>query len=147
MRLSAFLTLLFIASFGHPQDKDKDAVARDEMKKLAGTWEVVRAEKNGTPVPEDVRKSIRVEFEGDVMRIRDTRGTDKSRYTIDPSARPHSIEFLLGVNRETFALGIYELNEGKLTLCWSKQGGVRPAKFASDDKEMTTVFVLEPAKK
>ena len=145
MRLSALSILLFAVSLVHSQDGE--VAGRDDIKKMSGTWEVVRAEKNGSPVPEEIRKTIRVEFEGDIMRIRDARGIDKSRYTIDANAKPHSIEFLLGSNRETFALGIYELNDGKLTLCWSKQGGVRPTKFASDEKEMTTVFVLEPAKK
>lgn len=145
MRLCAPLLLFTFASLCHSQDKE--VPVRDDMKKLGGTWVVMRAEKNGAPIPEEVRKTIRVEFEGDIMRIHDSRGIDKSRFTLDPSVKPHSIEFLLGTNRETFALGIYELNEGKLTLCWSKQGGVRPTKFASDEKEMTTVFVLEPAKK
>jgi uncharacterized protein (TIGR03067 family) len=122
-----------------------------DAEKLQGTWTITLAEKHGAKQPEEKLKDLRVVIEGDSMCFK-TGGQDGERATIklDPSKTPKAIDFLPVVadKEKKPSLGIYELREDTLKLCWRKEGGERPTEFATkaDDRDLV-LMILKREKK
>jgi len=117
---------------------------------LRGKWFVVRAELKGNPVPEELFRDPKapdfrstVTFEDNMATIK--LGPEKPRIVkvkIDPAKKPKQIDFIDDDNAAEF--GIYNLDAGLLSLCFSGKGEQqRPGQFATDAKNNNWLMVLK----
>jgi len=102
--------------------------------KLEGDWTCAYAIVDGKPVPDSKIQILRLTLTG--KRYTTTMGPETlfdSSYTIDPTKKPKEIEMVgtEGAMRGKSALGIYELADDKLTICYTMPGSPRPTEFES----------------
>jgi uncharacterized protein (TIGR03067 family) len=116
---------------------DKADAAKAEMKKLEGNWKLVRQEYKGNLKPgvDRVKEGLFIE-DGKIFWTVDgkERGRQKGDLTLDPTAKPAAldVEITRGSAIGKKLLGIYELKDDKLTICWSEPGDdKRPKKFVT----------------
>jgi uncharacterized protein (TIGR03067 family) len=121
----------------------------NDMDSLQGTWEVVSAEFEGRPDPLPVRKHDRQIFEKDKQTITDGFSSLITRFTIDASKRPKTIDFLDFSGPHMVGKGIYLLDGDSLRLCFSldEKGNDRPKEFKTTRGEKTVLRILKRLKK
>lgn len=105
--------------------------AKDDA--LEGTWAPSSAEFGGKAFPDEVRKTIRLEVQGDQYTV--TVGTQPDRGTckLDPSAKPKALDITgtEGPNKGKTILAIYERDGDTLRVCYDLGGKGRPTEFKS----------------
>jgi uncharacterized protein (TIGR03067 family) len=116
----------------------KEDVAKNELKKFAGTWMLVSGEKDGKKVAdEDVKKST-ITWKGAEVALETphlSKEPIKSSITLlDPSKKPHAMSWkrLAGpdVGKEMHA--IYEfLGDDEYRICFAPAGKDRPNEFSA----------------
>jgi uncharacterized protein (TIGR03067 family) len=125
---------------------DKGASAADAGKELArfkGEWSVLAAEKAGTPLPEEIVKTIKVRFEGAKLTLEILGQPKEGSFKVDPTKKPPTIDLTI---EDKTALGIYQLDKGTLKLCTAEPGQPRPKEFkAEGDKQMLVTLKRGPA--
>jgi uncharacterized protein (TIGR03067 family) len=123
-------------------------VVKKELKRLEGTWQLLKAVDEGKAAPEEEVKNGRMVFTGDKLTLKTSKGTYDLRFTLDPSKDPQHITIHSGKGEdEKVSQGIYKLEKDQLTICVTKGRGPRPTTFASTRKLPTILFVLERVKK
>jgi uncharacterized protein (TIGR03067 family) len=116
-----------------PPDFSKGNTA--ELAKLQGTWAMVSAERDGQPMPRSSITGAKRIAKGDETTVLINGAVFLSaRMSVDPSRKPKAIDYLItsGTNRGKTQLGIYELDGGRLTLCFAKPNKDRPRDFSAD---------------
>jgi uncharacterized protein (TIGR03067 family) len=112
---------------------------------LEGEWQVLRAEDDGRPVPEVLRKALRVLITDRQFVVRDddlaVNRVDVT-YRLDPAVSPRRIEFTFRT-RETVK-GIYHFEGDRLTVVYNENvGDACPMEFRSRaGKAPTHLLVL-----
>lgn len=98
---------------------------------LEGTWLPSAAELGGQKFPDEIRKTIRLEINGDQYTV--TVGTEPDRGTckLKLSAKPKALDITgtEGPNKGKTILAIYERNGDTLRICYDLSGQSRPAEF------------------
>jgi uncharacterized protein (TIGR03067 family) len=142
MTRRCFATLAALALAAAAADKPDDA-AKDEMKKLEGTWAVVSveamgkaADKEKDPVPQQVV------FKDDkiTLKMRDGDGPTFV-FAVDPGQKPKAMNWIKEADGSHIG-GIYSLDGDELKLCFPlvpkerKEGETlkRPENFDTKDK-------------
>lgn len=106
--------------------------------KLDGTYTIVAGEKNGKEVPADSLKGSIIVFDGDKVL-----GTDKdkkeffgSTFVIDKTTTPFTITMMstAPVKGEK-AVGIIEMKDDTVRICYALLGGDAPKEFKTQDKQ------------
>lgn len=145
MRLLATFALVACASFAVSADDKKF-----DAKSLEGTWKVTGGKKAGADLS-DMSK------EGDYVFTKDTvtiKAGDMElfvmKFKIDEKATPMAIDMEITKSPGDSAnggkaLGIIELKDGEMKLCYPPMGGDRPTKF--DGAEKNYYFTLKKVKK
>ncbi len=112
------------------------------MKRLQGTWEVVRAEFEGKAYPEAI--GCRRVFDGATITYVDSSGkTELGRYVIDTRKQPAWIDCArMEEGRMLVSRGIYRLEGDTLTLCSASPGKPRPGDFATTASAIEGLLVL-----
>lgn len=143
------LTVLFTAVAGLCLAADaKDDAVKAEKAKLQGTWKVVSLEIDGTKAPEEDIKKMSLVFQDGKAITRRTGDKDyEATYTIDPSQKPATVEFVSGNEKEKPIRCIYLLNGDDLKICASMPGDARPKEFTSKKGEQTSLIVLKREKR
>lgn len=114
-----------------------------ELKALAGTWIVEKMELEGSDATSTF-KNVTLVIDGNsyIATIGDM--TDKGTLSVDSAKKPKTLDIkgTEGVNKGKTYLCIYELKDGKLTICYSLDETKRPEKFesAKDSKTMLAVY-------
>jgi uncharacterized protein (TIGR03067 family) len=125
--------------------------AKEELKKLQGTWKVVEMEAAGKPLLEG-KKTLPLVIEGEKLTIMDNTMGMK----IDPTPRPRLLDLLLAKGEERLTLKcIYALDKDELKICMpllpkKGQKDVDPAKVNQRPKSFETAgkpLVLITAKR
>jgi uncharacterized protein (TIGR03067 family) len=110
--------------------------AVDDGKKEAieGVWLPSKAVMGGQEMPEEVRKTIRLELEGDEYVLTLGPATDKGTFKLDPAASPKALDITGtdGPNKGKTILAIYERDGDTLRICYDLTGKTRPTEFKSE---------------
>jgi len=105
-----------------------------EVKALQGTWEPVKAELGGQPMPDAVLKKITLKMNKNEYDVAITgEQPDHGTWTVDTSAKPKgmSITGVKGPNAGKSFPAIYEMTADTLRICYDLSGAKRPTEFKS----------------
>lgn len=105
------------------------------MGELDGVWMCESATINGRKLDDETAKSLKLTLNGEQYKTE--RGDQllfDSTYSVNVNANPAHINMVgIGELAGRIGEGIFELNEDRLTLCYSMPGHDRPRTFASDE--------------
>jgi uncharacterized protein (TIGR03067 family) len=98
---------------------DAPEEARDELKRLQGTWVMAALEIDGRPVPEDQLRDTTLAIRGDKYIVKSKGKTYETTFTLDPGPSPQAIDlsFPDGTNAPKKGARIYQLEGDTFTLC------------------------------
>jgi uncharacterized protein (TIGR03067 family) len=128
--VAASMISISLATHMGSQDQDKAA--------LQGRWRAVEATSNGQPPPAGMLERLTLVFNGDTVSIM---GAPPTRFTIDTKSTPSRIDIL----NSRHQVGIYELNEDTLKLCFGMDGD-RPKAFHTEPRTDHTYMRLKRVK-
>jgi len=101
---------------------------------IVGTWQVVRAELGGQPMPADAAEHVELEFTAHTYTVRfGGESTDHGRYQLALEAEVPAIAMtgLSGENTGRTLPGIFQLVGDRLRICFALEGTVAPDAFAA----------------
>jgi uncharacterized protein (TIGR03067 family) len=135
--LLAALILILSAAWVDAQDKEKKekkVTVQSELKKLQGTWSMVKQESDGQENAQADRHGL-VIAGTDYIFTRDSKPAGRtSKIRLNVKKDPREIDILIGGDQKH--LGIYRFNEdGELEICMNQPQGKnsdkRPTNFAT----------------
>ncbi len=118
-----------------PGDSDKD--------KIQGTWEIVKGERGGQPIPEEEAKMIKITFAGDKLKIKHGDQEQEMTFKLHPDRKPKAIDVDMG---DKVGKGIYELKGDTLKIAHGEFGDPRPKEFSNKEGSKLHVVVLKRVK-
>ena len=122
-----FILLISISSLAAIGAEDSS-----EVKALQGTWEPVKAELGGQPMPEAVLKKITLKMNKNDYDVTITgEQPDHGTWTVEPSAKPKgmTVSGVKGPNAGKTFPAIYEIKSDTLRICYDLSGAKRPVEF------------------
>jgi uncharacterized protein (TIGR03067 family) len=124
---------------------DNDA-AKQELKKLQGTWQLVSAETDGKKAEKEKAEKVRVVIKGSKHTVYfDDKPIAKDvTFAIDPSKKPKEVTDTLADDRTI--KGIYELDGDTLKSCVAPPGKDRPKEFSAKEGSGHTLRVFKRVK-
>ena len=139
MRRHALLALLaaaVIAGAGlWAADDTPSVAAKQELKKLEGTWRVSAMERDGQKVPEADFKDLRAIVQGTTYtQKKGTETVEKGTFRIDVSRKPYGITITptQGEDKGKKMQGIYEIESADtIRVCGAAPGKERPTDFSA----------------
>jgi uncharacterized protein (TIGR03067 family) len=135
--------LLCVVAAGVPADE------KDELKAVAGAWRAEKAEQSGADVT-GVLKAYTLTLDGGTYTLDDNGIRDKGTIKLDGTKSPKTMDITGGEGSpfkgKTFPC-IYEVKDGKLTVCYGMDFQTRPTEFKADkgSKRMLVVYVRADA--
>jgi uncharacterized protein (TIGR03067 family) len=131
-------------------DKTTGDIKR-ELDKLGGKWIPVAIEVNGEKLPEEFVKEISLVIKGNKITTKgDFPQSDKYgtiTVTIDPSAKPKTIDFQPAEGgKEAMLEGIYEIDGDYWKICLNLTAKERPTKLESKEGSDFVLVTLKRAK-
>ena len=102
--------------------------AKNELKKLEGTWVMVAGEEKGEKVPEKRLKIATMTIVGDKHTVKVGEESFVGTHKLDPTKNPKEIDSL---NQGKAMFGIYKLEKGEFTVCFAPPGKERPKEFTT----------------
>jgi uncharacterized protein (TIGR03067 family) len=133
--------LLGLVAAGSPADE------KDELKAVAGTWLVEKAELDGADAT-GFLKAFTLILDGDTYTLDDNGKKDKGTIKVDGTKTPKTMDITGGpdspVKGKTFPC-IYEVKDGKLTVCYGMDFKTRPTEFKADKDSQRLLVVYRPA--
>ena len=115
-------------------ESDSREVAREDLKKLQGTWDRVSMELEGKQLPAEMIKGWTAAYEGDRLTLRTKDGVYRHGIvTLDPSRTPKATNTwdADGPFADQTVPGIYEINGDTMKVCFAKPGQKRPTEFTT----------------
>jgi uncharacterized protein (TIGR03067 family) len=140
---SRFL-LIVAAVLAIAADAPKGDAAKEENKKLEGSWKLVSLELNGNPGPPDPEEFKRSKWsiKGDRLVREGDERTEELVFEIDPTKKPKTMDLRIpGAPTEQSMAGIYSLASDDLKICFVAPGKTRPK-----DNESGILFVFKREK-
>ncbi|MEZ6142030.1 MAG: hypothetical protein R3B84_15805 [Zavarzinella sp.] len=125
-------------------DKSSDAVRFSEK------WQIQEIWIKGTKTPDNVLQKNKPEVRffhdgtGIYAQLKSIDNERTVKVKIDHKPKLREIDFISPLNGEE--LGVYQLDEKKLTICFAAPGQPRPTRMAIQDKETWIAFVLNQPK-
>jgi uncharacterized protein (TIGR03067 family) len=129
MRTFTVLIVLAVASVGWCADPKQPK----EATSVNGRWTPDSAVMAGNAFPEEVRKSIQLTLFNGKYTVKVGDQLDEGTYKVDETKSPKTITIVgsKGPNKGKTILGIYELDNGTLKVCYDLSGKAFPTKFES----------------
>ena len=131
-------------------EDDLGAAVKKELKKLAGTWQLVASEKDGVKAPEAEDRDIKIIFKGDKLTLeRAGKTVGEGWICIDPTRKPKVIDIYPTKPEGKVNMGIYEWDgDDKLKVCCTDPGTeqTRPRLFSTSKGTGHVLVVCERAK-
>jgi uncharacterized protein (TIGR03067 family) len=145
--MSTSLCLFLAAGLCIGADQSKDDGAKKELQRFQGKWLVISAEINGRDLTAVFGYSLSVANARTLLRpagctFRGTRVAIAKlsplggnwTVAIDPSKRPGHIDFMESRDgRQARHPGIYDIDGGRLRICFVRNGRSRPTKFSTKE--------------
>jgi len=133
-----------------------DAVQADDAKSdteiIQGTWKIVKAEKDGNPIPEEVIKQVlRIVFDGEKFRSDETGAHNalEATFKLDQNKKPKALDltFLNAPLKGEKVACIYELKGDDLKLVLPiREKTDRPTEFKTAPGSDLALYVLKRVK-
>lgn len=121
-----------------------------DLKPFQGKWVLSAATLGGRDHLDDF-KGLALTVDGDKYVVAVGPNTDKGAITLDATKDPKQITLASSEKTGPFKgrtmPGIYEIKDGKLTLCLNSEKDDRPTKFDAPEKTPLMLFVFEREKK
>jgi uncharacterized protein (TIGR03067 family) len=142
---------IFVACFFTAVIALADDKSANDAKNLQGTWQAVGLEANGEKLPDDEVKDLQIVIKGDEIFAVRPRGEDpRSKFKLDSSKTPKTIDQSPLAEKGKIAAGIYSLKDGQLRLCiniFGKDTAQRPTEFKTQAGDGVGFATLERAKR
>jgi uncharacterized protein (TIGR03067 family) len=121
--------------------------AKEELKKLNGTWIVVALEKDGEKQVKELKLQLTLK-DGDYTVKIDGKVIDTGTAKVDPTKKPKTVDIVpsQGENKGKAIQGIYEVDGDTFRECLDVQGKGRPTAFATKADSGQVLIVYKRAK-
>jgi uncharacterized protein (TIGR03067 family) len=123
---------------------DKEEAVKEEWKRLTGTWEIVRAVRDGEGVPFAKGEGIATIKDGKLTITVGGKVMSEATLRIDPTTRPKSLDATTssGPMKGEVSRAIYEVKGDTLRICWALSEKPRPKTFESkkDSWHVLTIY-------
>ena len=146
--ISALAVSLCLALAGYTaEQKDKS-----DADKLQGTWQAVKVEIGGVPLPEEILNNLKYEIKGNKMITMGVpeiiKQYGEATFKLDPSTTPKSMDFTVtaGDNKGNEMEAIYELKGDELRICVQITGKERPNEFVTKEGDSRGLLLLKREK-
>lgn len=151
MKISSCVCFILLTGSLLAADDPKEDAAKKDREKLAGTWKVTSAERDGQPDKRSQNALTTFQADGKfTVKFTDGTGGDGT-FTLDPTKKPRAVDYTLnyGPDKGKLHEGIYELEGDTLKICRSEPGKPRPTEFATktDSGHMLLVLRREKSEK
>jgi uncharacterized protein (TIGR03067 family) len=122
---------------------DEAANAKEDGKKLQGTWTPVTAELGGKPFPDDILKTMKLVVTDGKYAVTVGEQTDEGTVKLDAAKKPRAMDILgtKGPNKGKTIPAIYEVSDTTLRVCYDLSGKAHPTEFKT--KADTQLFLVE----
>ena len=136
MRLLSLVVVALILTVAASASAGDDA--KNEMKKLEGTWVVQSFSEKGK-VNEEM-KGTEITFAGDTITMKPKKGDEqkKATYKIDPTKKPKTMDIHVEGKKEVGRM-IYELEGDTLRVCHGVKESERPTAFTDEKVVIITL--------
>ena len=110
---------------------DEAKSAKDDGKKMQGSWKPVAAELGGKPFPDEIRKTMKLVMSDGKYTVTVGERTDEGTVKLDPGKEPRAMDIVgaKGPNQGKMIPAIYELTDTTLRICYDLSGKARPKEF------------------
>jgi uncharacterized protein (TIGR03067 family) len=114
----------------------RDDAAKKDLEKFQGKWNLVSAQRDGKPMPQEEVKKLKLTIEANrfVLRRESATISEGSFTVLDAVGSPKKIDETLttGPNTGRVFLAIYEIDDEQHRICFAAPGKERPTAFASE---------------
>jgi uncharacterized protein (TIGR03067 family) len=121
---------------------------QEELKKLSGTYTLVRGEEAGTPIAPEIVRTAKLTLSGDRHVVQLGEETIRGTHTVNPLEKPCSIDATDTTGR--FAgkstKGIYKFEDETFTVVFAPPNELRPTVFVTKDKPGRLMHVWKRTK-
>jgi uncharacterized protein (TIGR03067 family) len=146
-RALVLLLLLAVPALARDEpDPEPVTTTKADLKKMQGTWEIVRVERGGKDVTKDKGGALFI-FTKETLTIRDGKRDEKATIKLDARKKPAHIDISPDRGKQETVKGIYNLTAKELTIVFTEPGKGRPANFAGGQEHMKLVLRKQKAKK
>src|SRR5262245_45664923 len=120
------------------------AIAADdpeELKLLAGMWKPKEDSLGDNKIDQLVLDTVTLIYESNKYTLTIGDKTEKGTYTLDPKKSPKAMDIFPteGDNNGKTFLAVYQIEDDKLTICYSLTPTVRPDDFEPDSNTLLLV--------
>jgi uncharacterized protein (TIGR03067 family) len=119
-----------------------------ELKALAGTWKLDKAEVNGAELPREIAKEFKLIIKDSKYELFSAGPKDEGTISVDPTRKPKTMQIkgTQGPNQGKTFLAIYEVTDGLLRICYDLEGKAYPTEFSAPAQTKRFYAVYRPAK-
>jgi uncharacterized protein (TIGR03067 family) len=139
------LAILLLIGGGAPGEDQNNK----DLEKIQGDWAQVSMVVDGEKLPDDEAQALFRSMKDDQYTIfRFKKAIGKGTFKLDASKKPKTIDAATTVGgRNLVLLGIYELDDNSLKLCFAAPGKPRPTEFTAKKGSEHRLSVWEREKK
>ena len=122
---------------------DEATNAKEDGKKMQGSWKPVTAELGGKAFPDEILKTMKLVLMDGKYTVTVGEQTDEGKVKLDPAKKPRALDIVgtKGPNQGKTIPAIYELTDTTLRICYDLSGKARPKEFKT--KADTKLFLVE----
>jgi uncharacterized protein (TIGR03067 family) len=135
LSLALAAQLCAFGALAQPQEPQAAATLTEELARHQGTWVADSFRRDGEDAPANVVRTITRVVEGErVVWKREGRSFAATTVILDPARDPCWIDVIPegGPHRGERILGIYRLDNDRLTICMADAGRPRPSEFQAE---------------
>lgn len=130
------VSLIAVIGLGAAASDDKDEAVKKDLEALAGTWGTLSFVNDGKKLNDEEAKTHTVIYDkdGKYQALNDGKVVFAGTFKIDPAKKPKTInvtESGKDKDKAEVFLGIYEIDSGKLKVCFAPPGKEQPTEFSS----------------
>jgi|SRR5579884_877257 len=126
---------------------DDTKKADEAAKKIEGDWQGVSLEQDGNKNDDAENFTVKIK-DGKYEAKMGDETSGKGKLKLDPSKKPHAIDIMVeeGAASGQTQLGIYEVKDDMLKVCFAQPDKPRPTEFSAKEGSGNTLIVLKRRK-